>query len=868
LAAESIQAGLESGDIQFVSYAMLWQSCNNYYQGMTLPDFIRELHHFSHFVHKAKDQLSIAVVLAETFALVDILGPEDNAWLPVSIDELNEEQYVKDCLEQEAFLPLCLYYIFKLQTSYVLNDYKKANEFATQADELLGHIFLALSVAEHNFYSSLTLAALYPEASEEEQRTYLQQLDSNQKQMKIWVDNCPENFLNMYLLVEAEIARIKGNDPEAMDLYDQAIASAHEEGFIQNEAIANELCAGFWMGKKKEEFSGLYMVKAHHCYHKWGARKKAGDLEEKYPQFISRSGYDPLRTISSTNGLDLSTVIKASQAISREIGMKSLLSRIMTIMIQNAGAQKGILFLNQENELIIKAIASGPDDIEILPFKPIENCKELPEAIVRYVFRTGEDVILHDAQEDVKFSKDAYIIENQPKSILSMPIRYHNEIAGVLYLENNLVKKTFAEDRIFLLNFLLSQAAISLENARFFEEKQKYAEKLTEEIAERKKAGEVIQKSNSLLSSIIESPKNIIMFALDTNYKYLSFNEAHVQEMKKVYGVDIEIGQYIMAYIPREDDRLKAETNYKRVLRGERFVEIQKYGEADNRFWYELIFNPIVNTLDQVTGFTVFVTDISERKKAEKEIKTSLKEKEVLLQEVHHRVKNNMQLIISILSLQGQQTNKTDAGSLEEIIARIRIFGDIHRRLYQQEDISRINFVQHLKENLQDSIKAYNIDSKNIDIEVDIANPNFELDQAVPCGLLMNELISNSLKHAFIDQGTISISITHDSDGELEEIVYSDTGKGIDTSVEGFGTKIIRALAQQLDMSVHISVKDGTRFDFIRKDIDHIIEKPTGAILYVEDEIIIAMDKISENRQCAHQGTIKPTAVEENIASV
>ena len=554
LAAESIQAGLESGDIQFVSYAMLWQSCNYYYQGMTLPDFIRELQHFSKFVHKAKDKLSIAVVLAETFALVDLLGMEDNAWLPVSIDELNEEQYVKDCLEQKAFLPLCLYYIFKLHTSYVMNDYKKANEFATKADLFLGHISLVISVVEHNYYSSLTLAALYPEASEEEQRTYLQQLESNQKQLKIWVDNCPVNFLNMYLLVEAEIARIKGNDLEAMDLYDRAIASAHEEGFIQNEAIANELCAGFWMGKEKDEFSGLYMVKAHHCYRKWGARQKVEDLEENYPQFLSRSGYDPFRTISSTNALDLRTVIKASQAISMEIGMKSLLSRIMTILIENAGAQKGILSLNQENELIIKAIASGPDDIEILPFKPIENSKELPEAIVRYVFRTGEEIILQDAQEDVKFSKDAYIIENQPKSILSMPIRYQNEISGVLYLENNFVKNAFTEDRILLLNLLLSQAAISLENAKFFEEKQKYAEDLTEEIAERKLLEKTLKESNETLLFISEAFKQVI-FLMDPDGIFLAVNTELAQQLKQT--ADDLVGKCVYDFLPQDVAKIR-----------------------------------------------------------------------------------------------------------------------------------------------------------------------------------------------------------------------------------------------------------------------------------------------------------------------
>jgi PAS domain S-box-containing protein len=141
------------------------------------------------------------------------------------------------------------------------------------------------------------------------------------------------------------------------------------------------------------------------------------------------------------------------------------------------------------------------------------------------------------------------------------------------------------------------------------------------DITERKQAEQAIQKSNSLLSSIIESPDNIIMFALDTNYNYLSFNNAHVIEMKKVYGADIEIGQHIFSYMLREDDQFKSEINYKRVLKGERFIEIQKYGEAGSRFWYELIFNPISNTSNQVTGLTVFITNITKRKRIESELK-------------------------------------------------------------------------------------------------------------------------------------------------------------------------------------------------------------------------------------------------------
>ncbi len=145
-------------------------------------------------------------------------------------------------------------------------------------------------------------------------------------------------------------------------------------------------------------------------------------------------------------------------------------------------------------------------------------------------------------------------------------------------------------------------------------------ELLNDEINDRKRAEVSLQRSNSLLTSIIESPDNVIMFSLDRNYDYLSFNQAHVKEMKRVYYADIEIGQNISSYIPREDDRMKSEENYKRVLKGERFIEIQEYGEAGSRFWYELIFNPIFDDLRHVTGFTVFVTEITDRKKAEGEL--------------------------------------------------------------------------------------------------------------------------------------------------------------------------------------------------------------------------------------------------------
>ncbi len=155
------------------------------------------------------------------------------------------------------------------------------------------------------------------------------------------------------------------------------------------------------------------------------------------------------------------------------------------------------------------------------------------------------------------------------------------------------------------------------------------------DITKQKQAENKIQNSKSLLSSIIESPDNIIIFALDTNYNYLSFNNAHVVEMKKVYGADIEIGQCVFSYVPRKDDRLKAEISYKRVLKGERIIEIQKFGKADSRFWYELILNPIINTSNQVRGFTAFITNITDHMLDQLTIKESEKKYRVLAESMN-----------------------------------------------------------------------------------------------------------------------------------------------------------------------------------------------------------------------------------------
>ena len=235
---------------------------------------------------------------------------------------------------------------------------------------------------------------------------------------------------------------------------------------------------------------------------------------------------------------------------------------------------------------------------------------------------------------------------------------------------------------------------------------------------------------------------------------------------------------------------------------------------------------------------------ITESIKAEKQIKASLAEKEVLVQEVHHRVKNNLQIIISLLNLEMEHYGKTSRVH-NDTISRIQKFSNIHNKLYIQEDISNIDFAITIKEIADELISMYASNTKTIKLNIDIPNPIVTINLAIPLALIINELITNSMKYAFENNGVIDISIHIDQEGQINKFIYSDNGKGMINNTPGFGTKMINILAEQLGLSTIITTKNGTCYKFEPKKSDTLTKPPDANILYVEDEYIIALDRIS-----------------------
>jgi PAS domain S-box-containing protein len=338
-----------------------------------------------------------------------------------------------------------------------------AGDYATAAQASL--------TAEHQIYGALAHAMAWDSASPELKPTHLAALRAHHHQLSIWAEHSPETFENRAAIAGAEIARIEGRVLEAEELYEKAIRSARVNGFVHHEAFTNELTGHFYARRGFERIATAYLREARYCYLRWGADAKVRQLDQLYPQIrADKSIPDATATIqTSVEHLDLATVIRVSEAVSGEIVLEKLLDTLMRTAIEHAGAERGMLILPRGGEYRVEAEAStGDDEVSVELRQATLTAADMPEAVFRYVLRTKETVLLHDATSENSFSADEYVRERRPRSVLCLPILKQARLLGMLYLENNLTPHAFTPSRMAILKLLASEAAISIENARLY----------------------------------------------------------------------------------------------------------------------------------------------------------------------------------------------------------------------------------------------------------------------------------------------------------------------------------------------------------------------------------------------------------------
>ncbi|ULL15780.1 GHKL domain-containing protein [Paenibacillus sp. H1-7] len=461
---KAYQFGVESGDFVYGGYSITFSFFLRLYKGDHLGEVYTETELYHSFVDRSQDKDTIYILLVlQRF----MLFMKDE---PAPQSQMNQDALLEPFMNEDERLQLGsfsnkavvhTYYALQLQTFYMLDRIQEAKQLLEQMEESIHSVFGLIHVQMYHFTSSLVLCALYPDASKAEQSVYWRKLRKNLKVLKKWSAHAPETFLHQQLLIEAEMNRIAGNSSLAAEQYEQAILHAGKQHFVHIEAMANECAAKFYMQTGKMKIARSYWMEAKQLYTKWGAQRKVAQLEDKHPYLISR-------TPSAQSVIDVSTFMKASQALSNEAVFHKLLESFMHIVMENAGAEKGLLVLVRDHRLYVE-VEKLPDQ----PFKaqhaiPMEDYGHAAISAIQYAVRKEEPLLLHDAASSDMFPKDVYIRTQLPKSVLVLPIIKLGKMIGALYLENNLATHVFQEQRLDTLKLLTSEIASTIENAKLY----------------------------------------------------------------------------------------------------------------------------------------------------------------------------------------------------------------------------------------------------------------------------------------------------------------------------------------------------------------------------------------------------------------
>ena len=465
----SFRTAIETGDPTFACYSLFQSVILLVLRNDPLEAVWRESERCLDIIRKAKyGDMADAIVSQQRF-IANMQG-RTATFSSFSDAGFDEATFEAQLTGERLTVMICHYWIVKLKARFLSGDYAAALAAVGNVKPLLWSAAGQIQLLDYFYYAALTVAACYEKASADEQNRWRELLTAHQEQLREWAQTYPPTFADKHALVSAEIARLEGRAFDAMGLYEQAIQSAREHGFVQNEGLAHEVAARFYATRGFATSARAYLRNARYCYLRWGAEGKVRQLEQLHPQL--RENPEPAPTAfvgASVAQLDLGAVAKASQAVSGEIVLDRLIETLMTLALEQAGAERGLLILLQGDAPQIEAEArTDRKSVEVTLRQETVTPAELPESLLRTVIRTRESVILEDASAQNPFSADEYLRHKRARSVLGLPLVKQAKLIGVLYLENNLTSHAFTPARLSVLKLLASQAAISLENARLY----------------------------------------------------------------------------------------------------------------------------------------------------------------------------------------------------------------------------------------------------------------------------------------------------------------------------------------------------------------------------------------------------------------
>jgi predicted ATPase/signal transduction histidine kinase len=516
------QLALENGDLEYVGYTSQIYCRYSLLAAQPLAELIPEMATHLQLLKDLKQNVTvnyltmdhqIALTLSQTsLEYYDSIYKNIAAPLQTNLTQANDQ-----------------YGLFQLHFSHLLLNYlfdnpEQAVAAATLAERhVMGALGEALTAVFH-FYDSLARLQLYPTVSSTEQEKLLEKVTANQIKMKLWATHAPMNYQHKYDLVEAEKARVLNNFELASQHYEQAISGAKVHEYLQEEALAYELAGQFYFSRNMKNFAQMFLQEALYLYQRWGAQAKVQHLQNKYTRFFlvvksseadrQQTNYNntfitPLSSTTTVHKLNLNSIFKASQILAGEIVLKQLLEKIMYIVIENAGADRGFLLLPNQNQWFIEAEGNVGQQATSILQSITPNNSLISLSIINYVIRSQQMVVLNNAKKEGSFTQDEHIAHSQVQSVLCIPLKNQGNLRGVLYLENSLMTGAFSSTQLEVLNLLSSQLAISIDNALLYANLEQKVDERTRQLAEQnERLVQLNQEKNEFLGIAAHDLKN------------------------------------------------------------------------------------------------------------------------------------------------------------------------------------------------------------------------------------------------------------------------------------------------------------------------------------------------------------------------
>ncbi|BAZ00933.1 serine/threonine protein kinase and signal transduction histidine kinase with GAF and PAS/PAC sensor [Tolypothrix tenuis PCC 7101] len=803
--------GLETGDVEYAAYAATSYTHHAYILGQELAKLEPEMAMYANSLKQLGQETGYYYIQINRQLILNLMGQaEDNCRLIG--ESYDEDKMLPIHLEANA-QNICHYlYFYKIFLGYLFQDYQQALKYTRLVEESQDSAVGSIPLAD--FYISLIYLAIYADASKSEQKRIQKQVKAKLKNLKKWAHFAPMTHLQKFSLVQAELHRVLGEHTQAIDCYDLAIALAKENDYLNEEALANELTAKFYLNWGKAQVAQGYLINAYHCYLRWGAIAKVKDLEQQYPQLLQRFtktniSLDSRHSIPSTSGstagevLDLAALMKAAVAIASEIELDKLLATLMRILLSSAGAQTGYLILESLGELRVEASGeANSEQILVLQSTPIETC--LPASIIYYVARTQEGLIESNVARDGRFTQDKYIKQYQPKSILCAPLLNQGQLIGIVYLENNLADDVFTADRLKVIQMLSTQAAIALNNARLYTQVQSTQNRL-----------------NKFLNAIplgisVHDAKGQLVYANQVSQQLLKIQDlvkAEAEQLAQAYRIyRAETGQmYPLEQLPivrslggektRADD---LELHYSELIVPLEVTSTPIFDETGNVEYAIAAFQDISDRKQAQKTLIENVRleqEISERKKIEAELEqakdaaeTANRAKSTFLANMSHELRTPLNAILGFSQLMNQDANLSTGQkenleiihrSGEHLLALINQVLDLSKVEAGRMVLSTTNFdLYYLLADIEDMF-ALKAKDKNLQLQFDCALnvPQYICTDEMKLRQVLINLISNAIKFTSFGSVSVKVAINADMQTDSGETTISfevtDTGVGI-----------------------------------------------------------------------------------------